>query len=92
MVYVVRPCYCSSDNQPARGSKLTFFSHQERFALTIIQLVVRLFALTGHARMVTLTRALRVRPPEVPEKAPIYLFIYLFSCFAGARAACVTPG
>ena len=32
---------------------------------------------------VTLTRALRARPPEVPEKAP-------FSCFAAARAACVS--
>ena len=29
-------------------------------------------------------RALRARPPEVPEKAP------LFSCFAAARAACVS--
>ena len=41
---------------------------------------------TARAAALALTRALRARrarPPEVPEKA-------LFSCFAAARAACVS--
>ena len=43
-------------------------------------------AMMTSSQELALTRALRARPPEVPEKAPLKRHLFI-SCFAAARAA-----